>query len=303
MKISPDTTKYFYQTSKLTAVIGNDQKRSILRIGALLLAESSGKEASSTKLLATDEMDSVLIVSTPDGKQNNQNYTVFGYNDELPSGSAAMGFNGEYILENMHLYLLGQGHRGFSTEIGRFIAPDNAESPFGRGGVNSFAYCLNDPINRKDETGMWSIFKPRTWLRSNQTKIDQRLDSIKTINSTLKTQTASLKDLVEQKKQQGKILNPQIQTTRNHLKKTLDRSINKAKGINKYVAKDHAYIFPEQNKAKQAIDDSEYNIYRPKVDNTEKRNMFNNTRKHDDTHDDNNYNFGPFDKNINIRQQ
>ncbi len=135
MKISPDTAKYFYHASKLTTVIENDQKCSILRIGSLPLAESSGKEASSSKLLATDEMASVLIVSTHDGKQNNQNYTAFGYNNELPSASAAMGFNGEYMLKNMHLYILGQGHRGYSTEIGRFIAPDNAESPFGRGGL------------------------------------------------------------------------------------------------------------------------------------------------------------------------
>ena len=32
MKISPGIAKYFYQTSKLTTVIGNDQKRSMLRI-------------------------------------------------------------------------------------------------------------------------------------------------------------------------------------------------------------------------------------------------------------------------------
>lgn len=78
MKISPGTAKYFYQTSKLTTVIGNDQKRSMLRIEALPLAELSEKEASSTKLLATDEMGSVLIVRTPDDMQINHSYTAFG---------------------------------------------------------------------------------------------------------------------------------------------------------------------------------------------------------------------------------
>ncbi|MCF3156752.1 RHS repeat-associated core domain-containing protein [Pseudomonas juntendi] len=178
MKISPGIAKYFYQTSKLTTVIGNDQKRSMLRIEALPLAELSEKEASSTKLLATDEMGSVLIVRTPDDMQINHSYTAFGYNHKLPAEFAAIGYNGEFMLENMHLYLLGQGHRGFSTEIGRFIAPDNAGSPFGRGGINAFTYCLNDPMNRKDETGMWSIFKPRTWFRNTQTKKDQRLGII-----------------------------------------------------------------------------------------------------------------------------
>lgn len=292
MKISPDTAKYFYHASKLTTVIENDQKCSILRIGSLPLAESSGKEASSSKLLATDEMASVLIVSTHDGKQNNQNYTAFGYNNELPSASAAMGFNGEYMLKNMHLYILGQGHRGYSTEIGRFIAPDNAESPFGRGGISSYAYCLNDPMNRNDETGMWSFFKPRTWFRNNQTKVEQRLKSINAINSTLKTQTTHLNYLVDKKEYQGKIINQQIDDARTSLQKTLDKSLKKKKGINKYVGKGKSYIFPVQDKAKQAIDASQANTYRQNPEDREQRNMFNNQRNHDDEYDDNNYNFG-----------
>lgn len=303
MKISPDAAKYFYQSSKLTSVIENDQKRSILRIGSLPLAESSGKEASSTKLLATDEMDSVLILSTHDGKQHNQNYTAFGYNNKLPSGSASMGFNGEFMLENMHLYLLGQGHRGFSTEMGRFTAPDNFESPFGRGGVNSFAYCLNDPVNRKDETGMWSIFKTRTWFRSDQTKVSQRLSSIETINNTLKTQTRNLNILVEKSQYQGKTLNSQINVTRDSLQKTLDRSLKKAKGIIKYADSEHQYSFPEQGKAVQAINASQANTYHPKPEKTEKRNMFNNQRHRDDQYDDNNYKFRVSGANTDIRQQ
>ncbi|KAK6509207.1 hypothetical protein TWF481_003967 [Arthrobotrys musiformis] len=30
-------------------------------------------------------------------------------------------------------------------------------SPFGKGGLNSYAYCLNDPINRVDPTGHFSF--------------------------------------------------------------------------------------------------------------------------------------------------
>jgi hypothetical protein len=38
----------------------------------------------------------------------------------------------------------------------RFISPDTL-SPFGRGGVNSYAYCSNDPINRVDRNGASSV--------------------------------------------------------------------------------------------------------------------------------------------------
>ncbi|TRO36278.1 RHS repeat-associated core domain-containing protein [Pseudomonas putida] len=303
MKNSPDTPKYFYQTNKLTTVIGNDQKRSILRIGTLPLAESAGKEAKSSQLLATDEMDSVLVVSTPDGKQNNHNYTPFGYNDKLPSGSTAMGFNGEFILENMHLYLLGQGHRGFSTEMRRFIGPDNAESPFARGGVNAFAYCVNDPVNRKDETGMWGIFKPRTWFRSNQAKMEQRLASIDIINKTMKEQTDKLNALVKKRERGGKTVAPRIEAARETLQKTLDRGLRKARGINKYVeSKDHAYIFSEHYYAEKAIINSEPDTYRPKSGNKDSGNMFYTRKKYDDPNDDRNYQFGATDANNETRR-
>jgi len=290
VKNSPDTPKYFYQTSKLTTVIGNDQKRSFLRIGTLPLAESAGKEARSSQLFATDEMDSVLVVSTPDGKQNNHNYTPFGYNEKLPSGSTAMGFNGEFILDNMHLYLLGQGHRGFSTEMRRFIGPDNAESPFARGGVNAFAYCVNDPVNRKDETGMWALFKPRTWFRSNQAKLEQRVESMPAINAKLKTQTAELNNLVDKREYGGQTVAKLIKAAEKNLQRTLDRGLKKKRGINKYVEnKDLIYTFPEIKEAQQAIKNSTPDTYRPKSGNTNKRNMFYTQNRRDDQYDDENY--------------
>ncbi len=303
MKNSPDTPKYFYQSNKLTTVIGNDQKRSILRIGTLPLAESAGKEARSSQLLATDEMDSVLVVSTPDGKQNNHNYTPFGYNDKLPSGSTALGFNGEFILENMHLYLLGQGHRGFSTEMRRFIGPDNAESPFARGGVNAFAYCVNDPVNRKDETGMWSLLKPRTWFRSNQKKVEQRLKSIEVINAELEKQTAELTSLVKKRKYEGKTVEKKIKATAKTVKKMLKSSKRKAHGINKYVeSEDHAYIYSEHYYAEKAITNSEPDPYLPTSGHTDSGNMFYAQKKHDDPNDDRNYQFGVTDANNETRR-
>nr|WP_245355358.1 RHS repeat-associated core domain-containing protein [Pseudomonas sp. BP7] len=287
----------------MTTVIGNDQKRSILRIGTLPLAESAGKEARSSQLLATDEMDSVLVVSTPDGKQNNHNYTPFGYNDKLPSGSTALGFNGEFILENMHLYLLGQGHRGFSTEMRRFIGPDNAESPFARGGVNAFAYCVNDPVNRKDETGMWSLLKPRTWFRSNQKKVEQRLKSIEVINAELEKQTAELTSLVKKRKHEGKTVEKQIKATAKTVKKMLKSSKRKAHGINKYVeSEDHAYIYSEHYYAEKAITNSEPDPYLPTSGHTDSGNMFYAQKKHDDPNDDRNYQFGVTDANNETRR-
>lgn len=56
----------------------------------------------------------------------------------------------------------------------RFNSPDNM-SPFGKGGLNSYAYCLCDPINRLDNTGHASwlkyigrLFKPGPKVYKNR---------------------------------------------------------------------------------------------------------------------------------------
>ena len=49
-------------------------------------------------------------------------------------------------------YLLGNGHRHYSTSLLRFTSPDTL-SPFGAGGINPYAYCNGDPINYIDRNG------------------------------------------------------------------------------------------------------------------------------------------------------
>ena len=49
-------------------------------------------------------------------------------------------------------YLLGNGHRHYSTSLLRFTTPDTL-SPFGAGGINPYAYCNGDPINYIDRNG------------------------------------------------------------------------------------------------------------------------------------------------------
>ncbi len=49
-------------------------------------------------------------------------------------------------------YLLGNGYRAFNPVLMRFNSPDSL-SPFGKGGLNAYAYCAGDPVNRVDPTG------------------------------------------------------------------------------------------------------------------------------------------------------
>nr|WP_269137593.1 RHS repeat-associated core domain-containing protein [Pseudomonas sp. PGPR40] len=63
-----------------------------------------------------------------------------------------MGFNGQLREARIGWYLLGNGYRAFNSTLMRFHSPDSW-SPFGRGGLNPYMYCVGDPVNRSDPTG------------------------------------------------------------------------------------------------------------------------------------------------------
>ncbi|MBK5005452.1 RHS repeat-associated core domain-containing protein [Pseudomonas sp. S32] len=76
-------------------------------------------------------------------------YTCYGHGG---LDTAFLGFNGEWRQPLPGFYALGSGHRMYQPSLMRFLTPDEL-SPFGKGGVNTYAYCLNDPINLMDVTG------------------------------------------------------------------------------------------------------------------------------------------------------
>ena len=83
-------------------------------------------------------------------------YTAFGYAPSLPSRRTLLGFNGQHSDVLTGLYILGSGYRGYAPELARFISPDDL-SPFDHGGINSYCYCGNDPINNTDPSGHFSV--------------------------------------------------------------------------------------------------------------------------------------------------
>lgn len=67
-------------------------------------------------------------------------------------------------------YLLGNGYRAYNPVLMRFNRPDNL-NPFGEGGLNAYAYCAGDPVNRSDPTG--HIFLARRMLGIGRPKISR----------------------------------------------------------------------------------------------------------------------------------
>lgn len=70
--------------------------------------------------------------------------------------NSVMGFNGERRDSVSGTTHLGNGYRAYNPVLMHFTCPDSA-SPFGAGGINPYAYCASDPINRADPSGHWSL--------------------------------------------------------------------------------------------------------------------------------------------------
>jgi RHS repeat-associated protein len=83
-------------------------------------------------------------------------YGAFGTHDAT-RGVAGTAYTGEVREAGTGWYLLGQ--RAYSPTLRRFLGPDRL-SPFGAGGVNRYAYCSGDPIDRVDPGGnMWAMWQ------------------------------------------------------------------------------------------------------------------------------------------------
>lgn len=73
-------------------------------------------------------------------------------NDAFAAARASLGFNGELHEAATTWQLLGNGYRAYNPVLMRFHSTDS-ESPWDSGGMNSYAYCLDEPINRTDPSG------------------------------------------------------------------------------------------------------------------------------------------------------
>ena len=146
----------FYNGTRIATEIQNNRKTCFFEHEGMPLAELHPAEA--VTLLATDQQRSVLYGVSPVLSQP-QSYGPYGYRPTTNGLLNLLGFNGERPDSATGHYLLGQGYRAFNPVLMRFNSPDKL-SPFDKGGINSYAYCGGDPLNRKDSTGhTWAPLK------------------------------------------------------------------------------------------------------------------------------------------------
>lgn len=151
----------FYCKSRLATHIQGAIRHTIFGHDEQLLAQQKHSVTGyETSLLATDQPGSVLHGVSGAGIESAA-YSTYGYSDAENGLDCLMGFNGELRDPVSGHYLLGNGYRAFNPVLMRFNSPDSL-SPFAAGGINSYAYCEGDPMNKRDPTGhsgKWSLIK------------------------------------------------------------------------------------------------------------------------------------------------
>jgi len=149
---SRQQSQYFYNENRLTTELQGGIQNFLFQIEDKLLAQSRSENgAIECTVLVCDVLRSVLHTISSDASQSTS-YTAYGHTAQKCGSPSLSAFNGERPDPTTGHYLLGNGYRAFNPVLMRFNSPDNL-SPFGRGGMNSYAYCEGDPINFTDPTG------------------------------------------------------------------------------------------------------------------------------------------------------
>jgi RHS repeat-associated protein len=150
-------TRRFYLKDRLATEIQGVVQHSIMQHDDQLLAQQQRQSgAMEARLLATDRQRSVLNVLDV-ARLHPLAYSPYGHRPAESGLLSLLGFNGERPDLVTGCYLLGNGYRAFNPVLMRFNSPDSW-SPFGKGGLNAYVYCVGDPINRVDPSGH------STWL-------------------------------------------------------------------------------------------------------------------------------------------
>ncbi|WP_233444345.1 RHS repeat-associated core domain-containing protein [Pseudomonas monteilii] len=155
---------YFYCSGKFHTSVARDGARSVFRHQYEALAVLSN----GVGLLAADSQGSVLR----EGVGQALSYTSYGQSSGVVEQRTLLGYTGQFVDAATGGYPLGNGRRLYMPGIGRFCSPDSL-SPFGAGGLNAYAYCSGDPVNRVDPSGrspsgpLWG-YKPKNALWDNR---------------------------------------------------------------------------------------------------------------------------------------
>ncbi|WP_412481492.1 RHS repeat-associated core domain-containing protein [Pseudomonas asiatica] len=146
---------YLYKGSTLGTVITVSNSITIVEGGLRIVALRSMRSGRCEIMNAgTDQQGSILSWQGSRSCHAYQNFTAYGYSRFLHINVA--GYHGVARDKLTGHYHFGHGYRQLNPVLMRFNSAD-ALSPFGAGGLNAYAFLLNDPVNGTDPSGAYKI--------------------------------------------------------------------------------------------------------------------------------------------------
>lgn len=155
--INGTLTRSFFSGGQATHEHTGDQTLRIVGDSGSVFALSrlSAGVRQATTLLGCDAQGSVRIEA--DSAVRTRRYTVHGA-EAGEDRDSPFGFAGERR-DTLTGWYIPSGYRPYDPIVMGFLSPDS-DSPFGQGGLNPYAYCAGDPVNRIDPSGHGWL----TWL-------------------------------------------------------------------------------------------------------------------------------------------
>ncbi|MGJ7551304.1 RHS repeat-associated core domain-containing protein [Pseudomonas alloputida] len=150
-----EKTIRFYHSGRVATELSKSLTRSTFRHAGDLLAQCRSSAEASRSIMTVNNTNTVMT-ELGNASKAHFTYTPYAGHPARSESINPLAFNGEQLDSVTGCYMLGH-YRLFSPVLQRFCSPDNS-SPFGAGGLNAYAYCGGDPVNRIDPTGH-SFFK------------------------------------------------------------------------------------------------------------------------------------------------
>lgn len=150
-------TRSFFSGSQLTHERTGDQTLRLIGDGNALFAQTrmAAGVRQVTTLLGCDAQGSVRLEA--DNALRTRSYSAHGA-EAANDDNSPFGYAGERR-DTLTGWYMPEGYRPYDPIIMAFLSPDS-DSPFGQGGLNAYAYCAGDPVNRIDPSGHGWV----TWL-------------------------------------------------------------------------------------------------------------------------------------------
>lgn len=142
----------FHCKSRLATEIQGAARWSLFQHDDQLLAQRNHLGANATTLLLVTDQQRSVLNALDAARLHPLAYSPYGHRAAQSGLFSLLGFNGERPDPVTGHYHLGNGYRQFNPVLMRFNSPDGW-SPFGEGGLNGYAYCGGEPVNRSDPTG------------------------------------------------------------------------------------------------------------------------------------------------------